>query len=53
MPNHEKTAIHQEAVISQALFLQERTSKELLQKQEAPGHEKLERLKLTEMYTKG
>ena len=34
VPNHEKTAIHQEAVISQALFLQERTLKELLQKQD-------------------
>ena len=34
VPNHEKTAIHQETVISQALFIQERTLKELLQKQD-------------------
>ena len=32
--NHDKTAIHHESVISQAHFLQERTLKELLQKQD-------------------
>ena len=34
VPNHAKTAIHQEAVNSHALFLRERTLKEVLQKQD-------------------
>ena len=34
VPNHEKTQSHKEAVIAQALFLQEKTLKDLLNKQE-------------------